>query len=125
MKKLYLLTVIAAIATSFFAGCYNDHKEDLYPVLPITSCDTTNITYGNTIKGIVDNQCATAGCHNGPDPSGWDFTSYSGIKAVADNGKLMPALNHTGPLPMPKDLPPLDACSIAKFQAWVNHNAPQ
>ena len=126
MKKIWGAAVFAAGFLSLtFAGCYNDNREELYPLPSPAQCDTTNITYTSALKTIVDNQCATAGCHAGIAPSGFDLSSYDGLKAVADNGKLMNALHHTGSFPMPKGLPKLDPCTIAKFQAWVNNNKPQ
>jgi len=125
MKKIIFAgSLIAGLVVTGLSGCYNDNYEDLYTV-PGATCDTANITYTNTLKAIVDNQCATVGCHNGAIPSGWDLTTYNGLKTVAINGKLMPAINHTGPNQMPKGLPRLDDCTISKFQAWVNNNEPE
>lgn len=124
MRKVFLsVSIIIGLTAIILSGCYNDHAQDLYP--QSTTCDTTNVTYTATLKSIVDNQCATSGCHQGVIPSGYDLSTYNGLKNAATLGKLMPSLNYTGPSPMPKGLPKLDDCTIAKFQAWVNNNEPQ
>ena len=124
MSKVLLTLTVVGIFWFSFSGCYNDNYEDLYTV-PGTTCDTSNVTYTNTLKAIVDAQCATTSCHAGPVPSGYDLSTYAGLKTVADANKLMPAINHTGNFPMPQGQPKLDDCTIAKFQAWVNNNEPQ
>ena len=125
MRKIIFAGSIVAALSFTLLSCYNDNRQDLYPLPPPNSCDTTNITYTNTLKTIVGDHCAIAGCHAGPIPSGWDFSNYNGLRAVANNGKLMDAINHTGPFQMPKGMPKLDPCTILKFQAWVNNNMPE
>ncbi|HRO43795.1 MAG TPA: hypothetical protein PL009_13235 [Flavipsychrobacter sp.] len=125
MKKIFFALGIAGIIGLGFAGCYNDNSEELYPQPTGAGCDTLNVTY-TKLKPLIDAQCATAGCHAGAVPSGWDLSNYNGLKAVADNGRLMLAVTHTGGASqMPKGMPKLDPCSIAKLQAWINNNKPQ
>jgi len=124
-KKMLVAAGLLAITGMTIAGCYNDNVEELYPAPSGGNCDTTNVTYTGTLKAIVDNQCATGGCHLGVAPSGYDLSTYNGLKGVAVSGKLMASLNHTGPSPMPKGMAKLDNCTLAKFQAWVNNNQPQ
>jgi len=123
MKKL--IAVVITVTGLGMAGCYNDNHEELYPKPSGPGCDTLNVTYNGRLKGIVDNQCATSGCHASFAPTGYDLSSYAGLKAAAVNGKLMSALNHTGPFPMPKDMPKLDPCTLAQFQAWINKGTPE
>jgi len=124
MKKLLLAGTTLLLIGIGVAGCYNDNAEELYPQPTGGSCDTTNVTYTGTLKTIVDNQCAISGCHAGAVPTGFDLSTYNGLKIVG-NGKLIPAITHTGPFPMPQGMPKLDDCTIAKFQAWVNNGMPQ
>lgn len=122
MKYLSFFTAFVACAAIISAtGCYNDNREELYP---ITSCDTANVTYAAVVKPIIDSKCATSGCHLGTAPSGYDLSSYAMVASVANNGKLVAAIEHTGPSPMPKGLPKLDDCTIAKIKIWVNAGAP-
>lgn len=125
MKKLIAVAAVIAFAGFGMAGCYNDNHEELYPVPSGGGCDTMSVTYMGTLKPIADNQCATSGCHASFAPTGHDLSNYAGLKNVAANGKLMAALSHTGPFPMPKGMPKLDPCTIAKFQAWINNGTPE
>src|SRR5688572_17078983 len=100
-------------------GCYNDNSEDLYPNTG-SNCDTAITTYTAVIKPIIDANCAVSGCHIGTAATGYDFTTYSGFASVANNGKLVAAIEHTGPNPMPRGKPKLDDCTINKIKRWVS-----
>jgi len=122
MKKTVL--GIAGLGIVLFASCYKDNAEDMYPTGG-SGCDTSNVTYSGTIAPIMASNCATAGCHLGAGATGYDLSTYSGVKTVATNGNLMASITHTGSAsPMPKDAPKLDDCTIAKIGAWVNAGAP-
>ncbi|MES2704196.1 MAG: hypothetical protein V4649_16260 [Bacteroidota bacterium] len=120
------LTLTIAIAASLLAlgtsGCYYDDKETLYPS---TTCDTASVTYSGSINAIVLQNCAFSGCHAGAAPaSGLDLATYSGVQAVALNGKLAGVINHTsGFSPMPKNAAKLSACNISKITKWIREGA--
>ena len=82
-------------------------------------CDTLNVTYKNSVRPILDKNCL--GCHSGPTPSyGIDLTNYDHIAALAQNGSLLGALNHSqGYYPMPKDGNQLSYCDIRTISIWV------
>lgn len=125
MKKLIPALSLILIG---FASCYKDNAEDMYPggsAGPGSSCDTTNVTYTGTLKPIIDAKCATAGCHINAAASGISLADYHGVAAVANSGKLLNAITHNGQAAfMPKGLPKLDDCTIAKIRVWVNAGAP-
>lgn len=112
------------ISSLLLYGCYNDNAEDLYPTPIGGNCDTTNVTYSAVIKPIVETNCALAGCHLEAYPTGYDFSSHAGLAFVAKQGKLIPAIEHTGSNPMPQNAAKLDDCTIAKIKKWVNDGAP-
>ncbi len=119
MKRIIVLLVIILV----FSSCYNRKAADLYP--STTVCDTTSVTYSGTILPIMQQHCAISGCHTGPGTAnGLDYRQYSDLAVVASNGQLIPAIKHTGPDPMPKDMPMLDACSINEIVRWVNEGYP-
>lgn len=62
------------------SACTRDSIE------PISGDCEETITYEMHIKTIVHNTCAYAGCHNGTAPG--DFSTYSGMESVIDNGKF-------------------------------------
>lgn len=121
MKK----TILAIALIAFGAiSCYKDNSEDMYPTVNSGTCDTANVTFAAVIKPIIDAKCATAGCHIGTAATGYDLSNYTGMEAVANHGQLLPAINHTGPNPMPEGQAKLDDCTIAKITKWVNDGAP-
>lgn len=122
-NKFFSLFIIVVLCCIFVSSCYYDHRQTLYPTS--LQCDTVNITYTNTLKSIVDAQCATPSCHKSIIPSGYDLSNYEGLKKIALNGKLMPSLDFTGPYPMPKAAVKLDECTIAKFRYWTNNGQPK
>jgi hypothetical protein len=119
MKKIRGILIAMVVLCS----CYNRNETNLYPS-PAT-CDTSVVTFSGTILPIMQEHCAISGCHTGPSTgNGLNYNLYSGLAVVASNGQLIPAIEHTGPDPMPKDMPMLDACSINEIVRWVNEGYP-
>jgi len=88
-----------------------------------SGCDTTNVKYSSHIKPLIQNSCQ--GCHSGASPSGGiDLATYSGVKAIADNGKFVGSISHiTGYSPMPKNGNKLTDCQISMVNIWINLGA--
>jgi hypothetical protein len=88
------------------------------------SCDTTNIAYSTSITSIISDNCQ--GCHSGSSAaSGYDFSTYAGIQAKINDGKLWGAVNHvSGYSPMPKNGTKLSTCELAKIKKWIDAGAP-
>lgn len=86
-------------------------------------CDTTAVTYSGFVSGVFSTNCL--GCHSGSNPSGSvNLSTFAGVQTVANNGQLVGGLTGTPPnFLMPVTGTPLDACTIAKIRAWVNHGA--
>jgi hypothetical protein len=96
------------------SGCTNKNAEKLFPN---NKCDTSAVTFLNTIQPILDNNCVF--CHSGPDAhNGVHLDSYAGVKAVVDNGLLYNVLNG-----VPFQMPPtgrLDNCTIFEIKNWID-----
>ncbi|MFZ4411846.1 MAG: hypothetical protein ACOYOV_02090 [Bacteroidales bacterium] len=119
MKKISIIFTII-IASVFLNSCYRDSEEGLYRFVP-AYCDTTNVAYASVISAIVSTNCLS--CHTGSGAGGgFALDTYAGMKAVVDNGKLIPSITSTSK-PMPKT-GLMDNCSIKKITAWVNKGAP-
>ena len=120
MKRLLIkFTVIIAIAIAF-NSCYNDSEEALYRFTSSGSCDTSSVTYSGTISAIVAGNCMP--CHNSSSASGGvTLDSYSGIKVVADNGKLVNTVTYVSH-PMPPS-GQMEACKVSQIVSWVNKGA--
>lgn len=84
-----------------------------------SACDTTGtIAYASHIKSIIDLSCVS--CHGSTNPSGGiDLTSKSGLQAVAQAGKLIPAITRTGKFPMPPTYA-LSDCEVRQVELWMN-----
>lgn len=87
------------------------------------ACDSTVYTYA-AVRKIVDANCIN--CHSGPAPSGGlNYSTYAGLKAVADAGRLLGAVTHSaGYTPMPFGQPRLDECKVTQIRKWVQSGAP-
>jgi hypothetical protein len=87
------------------------------------TCDTTQFTYA-AVKLIIDAKCIN--CHSGSAPAGGlNYSTYAGLKAVADAGRLMGAISHSaGYTPMPFQQPKLDDCKITQIKKWIQSGAP-
>jgi hypothetical protein len=114
---VFLLSVFLALGLS---SCYYDKESQLYPFS--SNCDTLNVTYSVTIKTILQNG-GCFGCHTTPAASGGNIPldTYSGVQAVAQNGKLLGSISHSpGFSPMPQNGGKLTNCDITKVRAWIN-----
>lgn len=119
--------------TTILAGCYNDKADKLY-VAPAgtttttttnTTCDTTAVSYKNTVKPITDQYCAISGCHeSATQADGYDFSAYSGLARAAVNGDLKGSVLHTpGYIAMPANGATLSDCQVNDIVAWANQGA--
>ena len=119
MKKMILRGIFFIGICTLLQSCYYDNEERLYPQL---KCDTTNVTYSQTIAPIMNTNCIV--CHNTTSSQGGVIVStWAGLNTVALNGKLIPAVDHTGPFPMPKIGGILSDCTIDKIRIWVQKGA--
>ncbi len=88
------------------------------------TCDTTNVNYSATIRGIISNKCQ--GCHSGVAASGGiDLSTHSGVKSKVDDGRLWGAVNHmAGYSAMPKNGTKLSTCELSQIKKWMDAGAP-
>lgn len=124
--SLFGLAAVAALLLAAPQACYYENEETLYPV-DSTACNTTGITYGNTIQALVTANCSGSDCHGpAPNTSGFAFDTYEALRdyALGPNSNLIARINDAGN-PMPKGGPLLPECDRAQIAAWVNAGAPQ
>jgi hypothetical protein len=88
-------------------------------------CDTVQVTYSKQVTQVISSFCA--GCHSGGAPSGNILlTGYTNVKAVAQTGKLLCAVEHgAGCSSMPKGGTKLDDCRILMIRKWQEAGFPQ
>ena len=116
--------LIFVLTASLLTSCYYDNEEELYPGSGVP-CDTTGVTYGNSVAPLMASNCN--GCHSEASPAGNIVTStYDGLRSAVNSGILRKAINHeSGAAPMPQGGNKLSACDLAKVDAWINQGAPQ
>jgi hypothetical protein len=126
MKKITVLLAILGFVFICMESCYYDVEEELYPG---TACDTTNVSYSNTVFSILETQCLN--CHNNANSSvlgaGIDLEGYTQLKTYVDNGKFLSSITHDGNasfMPKSANNTKLPDCDIAKITAWINAGAP-
>jgi hypothetical protein len=87
-------------------------------------CDTTAVTYSGAIRAIISNKCQ--GCHSSTSAAGgYDFSSYNGLKARINDGKLWGSVNHVpGFSPMPKNGTKLSDCELSQIKKWIDAGSP-
>ena len=88
------------------------------------TCDSSLFLFNTHVLPIFESNCV--GCHSGAEPDGgYDFSSYAGVKASVDEGRLLGAIQHLtdySAMP-PSPSPKLDACNLAKVRKWVQNGA--
>lgn len=119
----YLILIISAIIIVSITGCYYDVEDRLYPK---ANCDTTNITYSQTIVSILQNYGCLS-CHSGTAASGGNIPldTYDGLKTYAQNGHLGGSINQSaGFSAMPLGGSKMNTCDITKITVWINSGLP-
>lgn len=96
-------------------GCFYDNAQDYYVNIPGSGCDTTAVSFAAKVKPILDNSCATAGCHSGAFPAGnVDLTTVANAQTHADRIVFR---TKQGTMP-PSGA--LNSCFVNTIDAWVN-----
>lgn len=122
MKKLFFIAIKPGLFIYgfifFVTGCRYDKLE----MMPL-SCDTTIVTFSGSVKPIINAHCIN--CHSGPSaPLNIRLDSYLGVKAVANNGKLVGTISHSpGFSPMPQNDAKLNDCKIGTIRKWITDGA--
>jgi len=121
-KILVAILIIISVITNY--ECRKDKYVAPNSLSNTNSCDTTNVTYTNSIKAIFDNNCIS--CHNASNPSGgWALDTYNSSKTCAQSGRLLGAVKWlSGYSAMPPGGNKLSDCNIAKIQKWINAGMP-
>lgn len=73
MKSPYAFVFIL-LACLIAASCRKDESDEI-------KCDGSNPSYNGQIRAIINANCTSASCHP-------DFTTYSGLQGVIQNGRF-------------------------------------
>ncbi len=122
MKNVGLLIFIA-IAIFYFGSC----TKDKMPVPPdCIQADTLN-TYTKSVKAILDNQCASSGCHDAATASSnviLDDFPHS-VSAAKTNTKFFCVMEFTCTPHMPQGFAtPIDTSELNAIKRWRDNCYP-
>ncbi len=94
-----------------------------------TTYDCTGVTptYTADIKTIMDNSCATIGCHNASNKAdGKDYSTYNAVKSGATASSFMGSMQHlSGYDNMPKGSTKLSDAQLQKISCWIQNGMPE
>lgn len=108
------------ILVVFLSACYYDNEEELYPS-NMNDCNTEQLTFTADIQPIINSSCAIPACHQAGGNGFGNFETYSGLKAILDNGSF------ENRVIIQRNMPPnreLSSCEIEKLKEWLNQGAP-
>lgn len=90
-----------------------------------SGCDTTLVTYQNSIKQILTNGCVN--CHNASNAGGGiRLDNYTFVKASGQSGSLYGSVSwQTGYVKMPLGGTKINSCSIKKIKNWLDKGMPE
>lgn len=119
MKTLRFFSLIAL--TLFLNSCSSGSDSDNDPN-PDPDPDPVTITYNNTIKAIITNNCIS--CHGSTPTNGATISldTYTRVKTATQNNlieRISRAQGTDGM--MPKDGTRLSQATIDKFTTWKNN----
>lgn len=124
LKKLSLVTVLA-VMMMFTYQCKHDPDTTGVPAQPDppdpdpTFCDTSNISYDNTVVPILQTNCYT--CHSGSTTNGGiDLTKYETIVFLAQSGTLAGVINQEEGFTNMPPFSKLDYCEIVQIEKWID-----
>jgi len=119
MKRLYITITIISVFLLFFASCYYDNEEALYPVID-TTCDTTSVTYSVTIVTMMSNNCYMCHSNKTAAANGKNIRLENYSDVVANSGQITQSIKHTGSIPpMPYNGGKIKSCYITQWDIWV------
>jgi len=115
MKKNTILISALLLGTVIVSSCTNDSSADLSGI-----SDLDEVTYTNTVKSIIDNNCIM--CHAATPINGapMSLTTYENVKQAVQNRGLLDRISRAQGEPgmMPNGGTRLPQALIDKVFAW-------
>lgn len=116
MKKLFFLFLV----TIFTSSCSKDEKTTNNDIADYT-CNTSD--KWAQIQPIIQNNCASEGCHSASNSSRVNLTTYAGVKGIIENGLMQNKVFSST-----ANMPPngwRDTNEKAKLKCWIDNNYPE
>lgn len=127
--KIKILPLTLVLALSVCWSCSFDNFEDDVYVDHCDPSDTTTVSFQDTIFPIFTRYCsnnANGDCHwTGAPISKPDYTTYAGIKAKVDDGRIQARLFDLGTMPPSNSSGPraMSDCEKVLIQRWIAQGA--
>jgi uncharacterized membrane protein len=120
ITKLFATIIVLAVSLISFSGCYYDKAELLYPNSNATiDCGLITSKFTADIQPIIQQKCATSGCHDSNSAAGGSvLLTYSQISSAKDRIMVRAITDKT--------MPPSGALSIdeiSKIKCWITAGA--
>lgn len=132
MKIKALFTTTLLLFGLVSACSYNNFEDDIAEPPPLVNpCDTIPASFADTIFPIIIRYCgnqANGDCHySGAATPKPDYTTYAGIKAKVDDGRLVARLFDQSPSAMPPAFSQgpqvVDECDKKLIRKWIDAGA--
>ena len=125
---LFVKIPLGILLLVFIITINSCEKNTAQPAPVPTGCDTANLTYTNSMQMLINLNCGSynTSCHSAGADHG-DFSNYASLQHDASGGEQSLFYRYIfiqKKMPIPPELP-LDACTSAKFKAWLLAGAPQ
>lgn len=124
MRKLWALSIFALLLIFAPASCKKESSSSDY--LNQADCSgitTSDNTYTKSIKAILDNRCATSGCHDASrKEAGINLSTYAAAKSAFQNKECLCSIHHGSDCdPMPRGSSKLDDNTIKLIDCWAKN----
>lgn len=128
MRNKWSVVLLLCFVASFFLvtqnSCYYDKEDKLYPYS--ATCDTTAVTYSQTIQPIIDVYCYS--CHSTNQSSinggGVNLENFASLTNYVNNGNLICDIEHAGCNDMPQNGGKMPDCNILQIKVWKAAGTP-
>ncbi len=121
-KTIFALTLFSLSLLFVAYSCGKDSSGVDYAAnADCSAIVAADNTYSNSIKAILDANCATAGCQDAVTAGeGIDLSDYAKSKIAFDKKDVLCAIHHgSGCEPMPSGGSQLSNSDINKIDCWV------
>jgi len=99
-------------------GCKKDNEESLYPEKePLPE----EVSFSVNILPLINNSCATTGCHVQGGSGNGLFENYNQVKSKVDNGSLLQRVTVSRDMPPSGNLP---SAQVDLMEKWILDGAP-
>jgi hypothetical protein len=116
MKKQHILTAAALVTILILQSC---SKDNVSQYASSDSPCTDTISFVHQIEPLINQNCATSGCHGPGSSTGYEFTSHGTIAANATI--MLSAMRwESGVVQMPQGMPQLADTLIQQFSCWID-----